>query len=157
VRRLEFLLGKQAPYVAVAMASFLILVGMLLTVFGLRIEGSVAALAAGAALYTGAATAFGLVISTFVRSQIAAIFGSAIIVIIPTVNFSGMLYPVATLDGLTRAIGQSFPALYFQRISAGVFNKGLGFADLYRDHLMLAAFCVLFWALAAALLRKQEA
>ncbi|RDC71094.1 ATP-binding cassette domain-containing protein [Rhodovulum sp. 12E13] len=157
VRRLEFLLGKQAPYVAVALVSFLTLLGMLLTVFGLRVEGSFAALAAGAALYTTAATAFGLVISTFVRSQIAAIFGSAIIVIIPAVNFSGMLYPVATLDGLTRAIGQSFPSLYFQRISTGVFNKGLGFADLYRDHLMLAAFCVLFWVLAAALLRKQEA
>ncbi|WP_372890539.1 ribosome-associated ATPase/putative transporter RbbA [Rhodosalinus sp.] len=157
LRRLEFLMGKQAPYIAVAMVSFMILVGMLLTVFGLRLKGSVAALTLGALIYTTAATAFGLVISTFVRSQIAAIFGSAIIVIIPTVNFSGMLYPVATLDGLTRAIGQAFPALYFQRISTGVFNKGLGLADLYRDHLMLAGFCVLFWALAAALLRKQEA
>ncbi|SIO53473.1 ribosome-dependent ATPase [Rhodovulum sp. ES.010] len=157
VRKLEFLVGKQAPYVAVAMVSFTILLGMLLAVFGLRIEGSPGALVAGAALYTAAATAFGLVISTFVRSQIAAIFGSAIIVMIPTVNFSGMLYPVSTLDGLTRAIGQSFPPLYFQRISTGVFNKGLGFADLWLNHLILAGFCVLFWTLAALLLRKQEA
>ena len=157
VGRLEFLMGKQAPYIGIAMVSFFILVAMLLTVFGLRIEGSFAALSLGALLYTAAATAFGLVISTFVRSQIAAIFGSAIIVIIPTVNFSGMLYPVATLDGLTRAIGQSFPALYFQRISTGVFNKGLGPGDLYREHLMLAGFAALFLALAAMLLRKQEA
>jgi ribosome-dependent ATPase len=156
VHKLEFLIGKQAPYIGVAMVSFVILVGMLLAVFGLRVEGSLLALVAGALLYTTAATALGLVISTFVRSQIAAIFGSAILVIIPTVNFSGMLYPVSTLEGLTRTIGQSFPPLYFQRISTGAFNKGLGFGDLWLNHLILAGFCGLFWALAALLLRKQE-
>jgi len=148
VRKPEFLIGKQLPYIAVAMVSFVILVGMLLAVFGLRIEGSFVALVTGAALYTTTATAFGLVISTFVRSQIAAIFGSAIIVMIPTVNFSGMLYPVSTLDELSRGIGQSFPALYFQRISTGVFNKGLGLGDLWLNHLVLAGFCVLFWTAA---------
>ncbi|MGI3211937.1 ribosome-associated ATPase/putative transporter RbbA [Roseovarius tibetensis] len=157
VRKLEFLIGKQMPYIAVAMVSFVILVGMLLVVFGLRIEGSLLALVTGALLYTTAATGFGLVISTFVRSQIAAIFGSAIIVIIPTVNFSGMLYPVSTLDGVARIIGESFPALYFQRISTGVFNKGLGLGDLYLNHLILAGFCGLFLGLATLLLQKQEA
>ncbi|MFO7757675.1 MAG: ribosome-associated ATPase/putative transporter RbbA [Roseovarius sp.] len=157
VRKLEFLIGKQMPYIVVAMVSFVILVGMLLVVFGLRIEGSVLALVSGALLYTSAATAFGLVISTFVRSQIAAIFGSAIIVIIPTVNFSGMLYPVSTLDGVARIIGEGFPALYFQRISTGVFNKGLSLGDLYLNHLILAGFCGLFLALAALFLKKQEA
>ncbi|NHQ75410.1 ribosome-associated ATPase/putative transporter RbbA [Roseovarius gahaiensis] len=157
VRKLEFLIGKQMPYIGVAMISFVILVGMLLSVFGLRIEGSLLALVTGALLYTGAATAFGLVISTFVRSQIAAIFGSAIIVIIPTVNFSGMLYPVSTLDGVARMIGEAFPALYFQRISTGVFNKGLGLGDLYLNHLILAGFCGLFLMLASVLLQKQEA
>lgn len=57
-----------------------------------------------------AATAFGLVITTFVRSQIAAIFATAIIVMIPTVNFSGMLYPVATLG----RIRQAFLPPYFK-------------------------------------------
>ncbi|HKL46269.1 MAG TPA: ABC transporter permease, partial [Roseovarius sp.] len=149
VRKLEFLIGKQMPYIGVAMISFVILVGMLLAVFGLRIEGSLLALVTGALLYTSAATAFGLVISTFVRSQIAAIFGSAIIVIIPTVNFSGMLYPVSTLDGVARMIGEAFPSLYFQRISTGVFNKGLSLGDLYLNHLILAGFCVGFLVLAA--------
>jgi ribosome-dependent ATPase len=156
-RKIEFLLGKQAPYVAVAMASFAILLGVMLTVFGLRVEGSAAALVLGAALYTTAATAFGLVISTFVRSQIAAVFASAIIVMIPTVNFSGMLYPVATLTGGAKLLGQSFPPLYFQRISAGVFNKGLSLAELAPDIAMLALFCAVFWTLATLLLSKQEA
>ncbi|SLN66143.1 ribosome-associated ATPase/putative transporter RbbA [Oceanibacterium hippocampi] len=157
VRKIEFLLGKQLPYVAVAMASFGSLVVLMLTVFGIGMPGSFLALSLGALLYTTAATAFGLVVSTFVRSQIAAIFATAIVVMVPTVNLSGMMYPVSTLEGGAALTGQSFPALYFQQISAGVFNKGLDLATLYPNHLVLAGFCLLFWALAAMLLRKQEA
>ena len=76
---------------------------------------------------------------------------------IPTVNFSGMMYPISTLEGGAAFIGQAFPALYFQQISAGVFNKGLGFSVLYPNYLILAGFCVLYWAIATVLLRKQEA
>jgi ribosome-dependent ATPase len=156
-RKFEFLLGKQLPYLGVAMVSFASLVALMLTVFGIGMPGSFLALVLGALCFTTAATAFGLVVSTFVRSQIAAIFATAIIVMIPTVNFSGMMYPISTLEGGAALIGQAFPALYFQQISAGVFNKGLDFAVLYPNHLILAGFCVLFWATATALLRKQEA
>jgi ribosome-dependent ATPase len=155
--KLEFLLGKQLPYIAIGLVSFVMLVLVIVVAFRVPMTGSFLALAAGAVLFAGAATAFGLVISTFVRSQIAAIFGSAIIVTIPTVNFSGMMYPVSTLEGGAKVIGSLFPSLYFERISAGVFNKGLGFAALYRDHLTLALFCIVFLAVATLLLRKQEA
>ncbi|SDF98081.1 ribosome-dependent ATPase [Onishia taeanensis] len=156
VHKIEFLLGKQLPYIAVAMVSFVSLVVLMIALFGLGMPGSLPALVSGALLFTTAATAFGLVVSTFVRSQIAAIFATAIIVMIPTVNFSGMMYPVSTLEGGAAFIGKAFPALYFQHISAGVFNKGLDLRVLYPNHLILAGFCALFWILASALLRKQE-
>ncbi|MET4130505.1 ribosome-associated ATPase/putative transporter RbbA [Roseovarius sp. MBR-6] len=155
-RRIEFLIGKQAPYVAVGMASFLSLAALMLVAFGLPWPQDPMALILGALLLITAATGFGLVVSTFVRSQIAAIFATSIIVMIPTINFSGMLYPVSTLEGAAVVIGQSFPALYFQRISAGVFNKDLGFGTLWPDHLALALFCGLYWIAASLLLGKQE-
>ncbi|KAB2943216.1 MAG: ribosome-associated ATPase/putative transporter RbbA [Hyphomicrobium sp.] len=157
VSKLEFLLGKQMPYIGIGLVSFVMLVLIIVSAFRVPMTGSFLALASGALLFAGAATAFGLVISTFVRSQIAAIFGSAIIVSIPTVNFSGMMYPVSTLEGGARVIGELFPALYFQRISTGVFNKGLGLAELYKNHLVLALFFIVFLAAATLLLRKQEA
>ncbi|MFN3623364.1 MAG: ribosome-associated ATPase/putative transporter RbbA [Hyphomicrobium sp.] len=155
--KLEFLLGKQLPYIGIGLLNFIVLTTIIVVAFRVPITGSFLALATGAVLFAGAATAFGLVISTFVRSQIAAIFGSAIIVTIPTVNFSGMMYPVSALEGGARVIGTLFPALYFQRISTGVFNKGLGFSELYMNHLVLALFCAVFLAAASLLLRKQEA
>jgi ribosome-dependent ATPase len=156
ISKLDFLIGKQLPYVGIAAITFVNLVLLITLGFGVPLEGSPFALATGAILLAAATTAFGLVISAFVKSQIAAQFASAIIVMIPTLNFSGMLYPVSTLEGSASVIGTLFPALYFQRISAGVFNKGLGFGELYRDHLALAAFCLVFLGLAALLLRKQE-
>lgn len=157
VSKLEFLIGKQLPYVGIAMVCFVNLTLLVTFGFGVGMPGSFPALVLGAVLLALAATAFGLVISAFVSSQIAAQFASAIIVMIPTLNFSGMMYPVSTLDGGARLIGQMFPALYFQRISAGVFNKGLGLDVLYPNHIALIAFYIGFLALAALLLKKQEA
>jgi ribosome-dependent ATPase len=157
ISKLEFLLGKQLPYVGVTAVSFSSLLVLITAGFGVPMRGSLLALALGAVALAGAAAAFGLVVSAFVRSQIAAQFASAIMVMIPTVNFSGMLYPVSALEGGPRLVGMLFPALYFQRISAGVFNKGLGLAELYPDHLALLGFCVAFLALAVLLLSKQEA
>jgi len=154
--RLEFLLGKQLPYVLTSFVSFASLLLIVLFVFDNRLRGDPLVLALGALLFVTATTGFGLVVSAFVRSQIAAIFATAILCMIPTVNFSGMLYPIATLDPVSRAIGEAFPALYFQRITAGVINKGLGFASLAPDLLALASFVLLFWTLAVLLLPEQE-
>lgn len=157
VNKLEFLIGKQLPYLAVATVTFGNLFAMIHFGFGVPMAGSFLTLASGAVLYGAAATAFGLVLSAFVRSQIAAIFASAIIVMIPALNFSGMMYPISSLEGAARVIGALFPALYFQKISSGVFNKGLTIDALWLNHATLAAFCFAFVAIAAVLLKKQEA
>ena len=156
VTRLEFLLGKQAPYVVIACASFLTLALLSLAVFGVSVKGSLSALVGGVMLYVLATTGVGLLISSFTRTQVAAIFGTAIITIIPAVNFSGLLTPVSGLSGAGRVIGLAFPASWFQQISIGTFTKGLGFADLWPNHLALLAFTVALIAAATAALTKQE-
>ena len=74
VTRLEFLLGKQAPYVALAMLNFLLMALLAVTVFGVPVTGSFATLLLAALIYNVVATAIGLLASTFTRSQIAALF-----------------------------------------------------------------------------------
>jgi len=154
--RLEFLLGKQLPYVALGFASFLLLTLFAVTVFGVPVKGSFLALAAGAFLYVGAATAIGLLISAFVKSQIAAIFGTAVITIIPAVQFSGMINPVTALTGVGRAVGEVFPASHFIIIARGTFSKALGFADLGLPFVFLVLTVPVVLALAATFLAKQE-
>jgi ribosome-dependent ATPase len=157
VSRLEFLVGKQVPYVAIALVNFVLLWLLAALVFGIELNGSASALAAGAVCYVAATTAFGLLVSTFVRTQIAAVFATSIIIVIPTVNFSGFMTPISSLDEAGRLFGLSFPAAYFQQISLGTFTKGLHWAGLWHNHLILAAFAFIYVLLAILLLRKQEA
>ena len=154
--RLEFLLGKQLPYIVLSFLSFLLLTLLAVTVFGVPLKGSFLTLAAGALLYVGAATAVGLLISTFLRSQIAAIFGTAVLTILPAVNFSGMIDPVSSLEGAGRLIGQIYPTAHFLTIARGTFSKALDFSDLQAAFVPLALAVPILIALAAALLKKQE-
>ncbi|ATR19382.1 Export ABC transporter permease protein (plasmid) [Roseomonas mucosa] len=152
----EFLIGKQIPYFAVALSSFVMLLFVARVVFDVPVLGSGPALAMGAALYVLASTGFGLLVSAFVSSQVAAIFAAAILSIVPAVNFSGLLVPAASLTGPALGIGLAFPASWFQQISVGAMSKGLHFAELWHNHLVLAGFAVLFIGAATLLLRKQE-
>ena len=156
VTRLEFLLGKQIPYVFIAMISFTSLVLLALFLFEVPVTGSVLALTLGALLFVITSTGFGLLVSTFVRTQIAAVFAAAILSLMPTVNFSGFFTPVSSLTGAGRIVAYSFPSSYFQKISVGTFTKALGFGDLVVDYLGLAAFIIIFLLLSLALLRAQE-
>lgn len=125
-------------------------------VLGVPVQGSFVAMSIGALALICAATAFGLLISSFVKSQVAAIFGSAILSLIPALNFSGLLYPLSTLTGINYWIGWGFPTAWYQLISLGGFTKGLGFVDFINYYLVLLAFCLFYVLLAGCFLKKQE-
>ena len=156
VTRLEFLLGKQAPYVLVGFVNFLILAAMAILLFGVPIEGSVVVLLLGAFLFVIATTGVGLVISAFTRTQTAALFGTAIATLLPAIQFSGMMQPVSTLEGGAYLVGHAFPMMYFLNISVGSFTKALGFAELQGDVLALLVFFPVLTLISVALLRPQE-
>jgi ribosome-dependent ATPase len=156
VTRLEFLLGKQLPYILLAMLNFLLLALLAVTVFGVPLTGSFIALTGAALLYVISATAMGLVMSTFMRSQIAAIFGTAVLTMVPVTQFSGLLDPVSSLEGIGALIGRFYPTTHFLTISRGTFSKALGFADLHGPFLSLLLAVPVLMGLCVALLKKQE-
>lgn len=155
VTRLEFLLGTQLPYVVLAFGNFLLLVGFALAVFRVPFTGSFPTYALAALLYVTATTGLGLVISAFMNSQIAALFGTVLITLIPAIQYSGLIDPVSSLQGLGAAIGRLYPTTYFVTISRGTFSKGLGFDTLHNDLLALAIMVPVLMAAGAMLLKKQ--
>jgi ribosome-dependent ATPase len=155
VTRVEFLLGKQLPYVGIAMVSFFILLALAVFAFGVSLKGSLLALIVGAFLYVVSATGYGLLISAFTRTQIAALFGTAIASLTPATQFCGLTDPVSSLEGAGRLIGQVFPMTYFLTITRGTFNKALGFGDLGVEFLALAAVIPVGFSVSLLLLRKQ--
>jgi ribosome-dependent ATPase len=154
--RLEFLLGKQIPYVVLAMLNFVLLGFLAVLWFGVPLTGSILALSAGTLLYVVAATALGLVMSSFMKSQVAAVFGTAIITLVPAIEYSGFINPVSSLHGFEAVIGHIYPTSHFLIISRGTFAKGLGFGDLPAEFLALLAAIPVLLGLCAILLKKQE-
>ncbi|EOY8068541.1 TPA: ribosome-associated ATPase/putative transporter RbbA [Klebsiella pneumoniae] len=154
--RSEFLLGKQLPYVVLGMFNFFLLCALSVFVFGVAHKGSFLTLTLAALLYVTIATGLGLLISTFMKSQIAAIFGTAIITLIPATQFSGMIDPVASLEGPGRWIGQIYPTSHFLTIARGTFSKALNISDLWGSFIPLLIAVPLVLGLSVLLLKKQE-
>ncbi|MDU4423002.1 ribosome-associated ATPase/putative transporter RbbA [Raoultella planticola] len=154
--RSEFLLGKQLPYIALGMFNFFLLCALSVLVFGVAHKGSFLTLTLAALLYVTIATGLGMLISTFMKSQIAAIFGTAIITLIPATQFSGMIDPVASLEGPGRWIGQIYPTSHFLTIARGTFSKALNLTDLWASFIPLLIAIPLVLGLSVWLLKKQE-
>ena len=156
VTRLEFLVGKQLPYVGLAMVNFLLMCAAAITVFGVPITGSFWTLALAACVYAIVATGIGLVASAITNSQSAAMFIALVVTLVPSVQFSGLLHPVTSLEGAGRWIGEVFPATYMLIVSRGVFSKGLGLHDLMGTLVPLLIAVPVVMGAAVALLKKQE-
>ena len=156
VTRCEFLLGKQLPYIVLAMLNFGLLTLQSVVLFGVPIKGSFLTLSAAALLFVIFSTGFGLFTSTFTRSQIAAMFAAMIGTMIPAIQFAGMLNPVSSLEGIGACIGHLYPASHFLVISRGVFGKALGFSSLHASFWPLVLSVPVIMGLSIALLKKQE-
>jgi ribosome-dependent ATPase len=156
VTRIEFLIGKQLPYIGIAMLNFAILFVMALFVFRVPLKGSFPALLIGALLFVTTTTGYGMLISAFCRTQIAALFGTAILTVLPATQFAGMMTPVSSLSGFAQFMGRIFPMTYFLPISVGTFTKGLGLHDVIGSLAALALFIPILTMLSLILLRKQE-
>jgi len=156
VTRIEFLLGKQLPYIAGAMINFALMFLMALFVFRVPLKGSFLTLLLGVLIYVTATTAYGMLISAFTRTQIAALFGTAIMTFLPASQFAGLSVPVSSLSGIAQIMGRGFPMTYFLPVSVGTFTKGLGFQDLGTTLAGLAVFIPVLTLLSLLLLRKQE-
>lgn len=154
--RLEYLLGKQLPYVAVGMINFFVLAGMALFVFAVPVKGSFLMLVLATLLYVTTTTGIGMMISTFTSSQVAAVFVTAILAMMPTIQFSGLLQPVSTLMGKAKIIGWIWPTTYYMHSSVGAYTKGISPGLMIPDIVFLASCIPIFWAFSMLGLRKQE-
>jgi len=157
ITKFEFLIGKQVPYIAIAMINFFSLFLMAIFVFNVPLKGPFLTLLLGTIVYVFATTGFGQLISSFVSTQVAAVFATAILSIVPAVNFSGLFAPVSSLSGTAKILGLTFPSAWYQPVTVGVFAKALGFLDLWRNVAAITVIGLAFLVVSLLLLRKREA
>ncbi len=156
VTRFEFLFGKQIPYIVLGMVNFFFLTALGVYIFHVPFTGDFAAFTLAALLYVTVATGLGLFISAFMRSQVAAIFATTVVTMIPAVHYSGLIDPVASITGGGRLIGEVFPTAFFINVARGTFSKALGFVDVQSDIIPLAVTVPILLIFAGMALKKQD-
>ncbi|MCA3227140.1 MAG: ABC transporter permease [Burkholderiales bacterium] len=155
VTRLEFLLGKLIPVVAIGVANGLLLWVVVIVWFGVPFRGSVPQFALAIVLYVLATSGLGLLVSATVRTQQAAIIITTITAVIVAVQFAGMFAPLETASPVNRALARLFPAADFLAIVRGMYLRGAGIDIFWPELLALVAYAVLVLALAHALFHKR--
>jgi len=155
VRRSEFLIGKLLPYVAISVLNVCILWVLATFLFGAPFKGDFLFFLLASVLYVTCTTGIGLLVSVAVKTQVAAMIGTAIITVVPAVLYSGVLIPIASLSDAAKVVAHLLPGMYYTNIVMGSFLKGVRWEALWPDMLVLALYAVALFSCGYALFRKR--
>ncbi len=151
----EFLLGKLAPYVGISILNALVLWGLATWFFGVPFKGPPLFFLVATVMYVICTTGIGLVVSVLVRTQTAAMIVTAIVTIVPAVLYSGILVPVPSLTQAAQGIAHALPAMYYTNVVLGSFLKGVGFAALWFELLILALYAAALFTVGYRMFSKR--
>jgi len=140
LKPIQIILGKIVPYFILSVADVIIILLLSWLVFDLPVKGSVTLLMAESMLYILMSLSIGILISTVSRTMQQAIFISLVGMMLPTILLSGFIYPIENMPRIYDWISAILPPRYFIIIIKNVMIKGTGFADVWKETLILILF-----------------
>lgn len=155
VSRGEFLIGKLTPYVGISIINMFILWLMVLFLFRAPFKGDPLFFFMASVIYVICTTGIGLLVSLIVRTQVAAMMMTVVVTIVPSVLYSGLLVPIASMAPQGQFEAHLFPAMYYTDIALGSFLKGIGLEQLWGRVLALSIYAAVLWMLGYLLFHKR--
>jgi ABC-2 type transport system permease protein len=156
IRPMEYIAGKMLPFACVACIDIFIISAIITLWFSVPFNGSVLVLLAGGAAFIFASSSMGLFISTVSKTQQQAML-STFLFFLPAILFSGFVFPIYSMPEVVQYVTYLNPFRYFIDIVRGVFLKGIGFALLWRDMVLLIMIgLALFYLSASRFSRGME-
>lgn len=153
--RLEIVIGKLLPYLAIGLFDVAVTVVAGKVIFGTPLNGSVLLLALMTTLFLVGALGLGIFISAAVKSQVLATQVAMVATYLPAILLSGFLYDIASMPRPLQAFTFLVPARYFVTVTRGIFLKGVGLEALWPQALLMTLYAVLGLALATRAFRKE--
>ena len=155
VTRLEVVLGKLLPYVAIGLVDVGAISALGVWLFGVPFRGSALLLFPLSFLFLCGGLGLGLFISAVTRSQVLATQIALVATFLPAFLLSGFMFAIENMPPVLRALSYLIPARYFLVVTRGIFLKGVGVEVLRVQGLLMLAFAVLGLALAVRSFRKE--
>ncbi len=154
IRPPELILGKVAPYVAIAFFDLAEILVIGVFWFGVPIQGSVTLLLALSVLFLLTTLGMGILISTVARSQQEAMFLS-FFTLLPAMFLGGFLFPLEAMPQALQWISYVVPLRYMLVIIRGIVLKGVGLRILASEVIAIAIFGVVIFSAASRRFRKR--
>lgn len=155
VSRLEVVLGKLLPYLAIGLFDVALTVTAGMLIFGTPLNGSTALLAALTLLFLTGALGLGIFISAAVKSQVLATQIAMVATYLPAVLLSGFMFDIASMPAVLRGVTFLIPARYYVTVTRGIFLKGVGATVLWPQALLMLLYAVVGLSLATRAFRKE--
>jgi ABC-2 type transport system permease protein len=137
LRPWQIIVGKVLPYLGLGFLNVLTVLLVAWLVFGVPFRGSVPLLLAESLLFIVTSLALGVLIAALTGSQRAAMIGSLMGLMLPTLLLSEMIFPIASMPAPLQLLTNIVPARWFILISRGIMLKGVGLAHLWQETLIL--------------------
>ena len=136
-------IAKTIPYLLISIINLVSILLLSYFVLNVPIRGSLILLLGISVIYIFLSIAFGLLISTVVRSQINAVIISAIIVMLPGLMLSGMIFPIENMPSILQWVSDIVPARWYTQAIKKVMIQGLGGAMVWKETLILTGMALL--------------
>jgi ABC-2 type transport system permease protein len=144
LKPIQIILGKVVPYMILSIVSALVVLALGMLVFNVPVIGSFALLLAEILLYIFLALTLGILISTFVDSQLTAMAISGFVLMLPSILLSGFIFPVKNMPIPLQIVANLMPPRWFIEINRTVMLKGGGLNEIWPNTLVLMGMSALF-------------
>ncbi len=155
IKSSEFIIGKIAPYTILAFLDMVLIIIVGWLVFGVPIKGSIALLLFCSVIYLVSTLGIGILISTIAKTQQVALLAAMVVTFLPSIFFSGFVFPIENMPVLLQWLSSVVPAKYFMTIVRSIYLKGTGLTTFWVDLLIMLLLAILLIAISSKKFKKS--
>lgn len=144
VRPLMVIIAKAVPYLVLAFVILITILLMARYVLGVPLQGSIVWILAVSTLYILLALSLGLLISNIAQTQLVALLLSAMVLLMPVLMLSGMMFPVESMPKILQWISIVIPPRYYIEAMRKLMIMGVGIGEVMKEIAVLAGFTTFF-------------
>jgi len=151
----QIIIGKLVPFILLGFIAVIIVLTAMRFIFNIPVKGEIVFLFVSSFFYILSTLGLGLFVSTISKTQQQAMMISIFVVLMPMVFLSGFAFPIENMPPIIQIISYVIPLRYFIIIIRGVVTKGLGFAELWQNAVVLLLFGVTILSLSSLRFQKK--
>ncbi|MBQ7664762.1 MAG: ABC transporter permease [Bacteroidaceae bacterium] len=156
IRPLMVVIAKAVPYLVLAFGILIVILLMARFVLGVPLVGSLFWILIVSVIYIFMALSLGLLISNIAKTQLVALLISAMVLLMPVVMLSGMMFPIESMPQVLQWVATVVPPRYYIDAMRKLMIMGVGFDEVAREVIVLVLMTTFFLVIALAKFNKRQ-